>query len=95
MEAVRALPMSVTDYLAFEEKSDVRHEFIGGDVHAMAGESIAHNTIAGNIFAALRAKLRGSPCHAYIENVKLRLEVGREDIFYYPDVVVSCHTMQV
>ena len=91
MEAARVLPMSVDDYLAFEEASAVRHEYIGGDIHAMAGESIAHNTIALNIAGALRAKLRGSPCRIYIENVKLRLQVSREDIFYYPDVVVSCH----
>ena len=57
----------------------------------MAGETEAHNTIAGNIFAALRTKLRGGPCRVYIENFKVRLEIAREDIFYYPDVVVSCH----
>lgn len=91
MEAVRTLPMSVEDYLAFEEVSQVRHEYIGGEIHAMAGESVAHNTIALNIASALRGKLRGGPCRVFIENVKLRLEVAREDIFYYPDVVVSCH----
>jgi Uma2 family endonuclease len=91
MEAARVLPMSVADYLAFEETSDVRHEYIGGEIYAMSGASTAHNTIAGNIFAALRDKLRGGPCRIFIENVKLRLEASREDIFYYPDVVVSCH----
>lgn len=91
MEAARPLPMSVDDYLAFEEASAVRHEYIGGEVHAMAGESVAHNTIAGNIFAQLRGKLRGGSCRVFFENVKLRLEVAREDLFYYPDVVVSCH----
>lgn len=91
MEAARVLPMSVDDYLAFEEKSEVRHEYIGGEIHAMAGETEAHNTIAGNIFAALRGKLRGGACRVYMENFKVRLQVSREDIFYYPDVVVSCH----
>jgi Uma2 family endonuclease len=83
--------MSVEDYLAFEDSSQVRHEYVGGEIHAMAGESVAHNTIAGNIFAALRTKLRGGPCRVFIENVKLHLQVAREDVFYYPDVVVSCH----
>lgn len=91
MEAAHPLPMSVEDYLAFEEASQVRHEFIGGDIHAMAGESVAHNTIAGNMFSALRGKLRGGHCRVFFENVKLRLEVAREEIIYYPDVVVSCH----
>lgn len=91
MGAGRPLPMSVEDYLVFEEQSQVRHEYVGGEIHAMAGESVAHNTIALNIAGALRAKLRGGPCRVFIENVKVHLSVSREDVFYYPDVVVSCH----
>lgn len=91
MEAARTLPMSVEDYLGLEESSTERHEYIGGEIHAMAGETVAHNTIVGNIFAQLRGKLRGGPCRVFMENVKLRLEAAREDIFYYPDVVVSRH----
>jgi Uma2 family endonuclease len=91
MEAARILPLSVADYLAVEETSTVKHEYIGGEIHAMSGASTPHNRIAGNIFAALLGKLRGGPCKVFIENVKVRLEASREDIFYYPDVVVSCH----
>lgn len=91
MEAARTLPISPEDYLAFEETSPVRHEYIGGEIHAMAGESVAHNTIVLNIATALRVKMRGGPCRVFVENVKLRFEVAREDVFYYPDVVVSCH----
>jgi Uma2 family endonuclease len=95
MEAARVLPLSVADYLAFEETSDVRHEYIGGAIHSMSGGSERHSTIAGNIFANLRTNLRGGPCRVYAENFKVRLEAGREDIFYYPDVVVSCHKADI
>jgi Uma2 family endonuclease len=91
MEAVRVSPMSVTGYLAFEEKSEVKHEYIGGEVHAMSGASREHNVIALNIASLLRAKLRGGPCQVFMSDFKVRLEIAREDIFYYPDVVVSCH----
>jgi len=91
MEAGRLLPVSVEDYLASEEAGTVRPEYIGGEIHAVAGESVEHNAIAGNIYAALRNKLRGGPCRVFIENVKVRREIVREDVFYYPDVVVSCH----
>ena len=91
MEAARVLPMSVADYLTFEETSDVKHEFVGGEIHAMSGASLAHNKIALNIASGLRDGLRGGPCQVFINDVKVRLEVAREDIFYYPDVVVSCH----
>ncbi len=95
MEAARVLPMSAADYLAFEETSVVRHEFVGGEIHAMAGESVPHNTLALNIAAAFRTKLRGGPCRVYIENVKVRLEVARDDLFYYPDFVVCCNAFGI
>lgn len=47
------------DYFALEEHSQVRHEFFEGEVFAMVGASITHNTIAGNICMVLRQHLRG------------------------------------
>lgn len=91
MEAARVLPMSVADYLAFEESSAVRHEFVAGEIHAMGGASRAHNKIAGNLFSYLHTGLRGGPCEVFVNDFKVRLEVAREEFFYYPDVVVSCH----
>ncbi len=91
MEVAQVLPLSVADYLAFEETSAVRHEYIGGAIHAMSGGTTTHNRIALSIASHLRTKLRSGPCKVFIENVKVRLEASREDIFYYPDVVVSCH----
>ncbi len=82
--------LSVEDYLSGEQLSEVRHEYIGGDVHAMAGVSKSHNDIAGSIYLALRAHLKGKRCRAYIADVKVRLQVMDNDVFYYPDVVVGC-----
>ena len=51
--------LTLEDYLAGEETSDVKHEYIAGEVFAMAGATEEHVTIAGNLFALLRA-WRGS-----------------------------------
>jgi Uma2 family endonuclease len=83
--------VSVPDYLAGEEQGEIRHEYIGGVLHAMAGASEAHNTIAGNVFAAIHPRLRGGPCRAYVSDFKVHLQIAGEDLFYYPDVVVTCH----
>jgi Uma2 family endonuclease len=91
MEAARVLPMSVADYLALEESSAVKHEFVGGDVHAMSGVSLAHNKITLNIYSSLRAGLHDGPCQVFVADVKVRLEAARDEFFYYPDVVVTCH----
>ena len=79
---------SAEEYFALEEKSPVRHEFFEGEVFAMAGASIAHNTIAGNVYMACRQALRGQNCRVQMEAVRLAVEENRH--YAYPDVMVSC-----
>jgi Uma2 family endonuclease len=85
-----AASISVEEYLAGELKSEVRHEYIGGLVYAMAGASSEHNIICQNLLIALCAHLRGKPCRVFMESVKLRLRSADEDMFYYPDLIVTC-----
>jgi Uma2 family endonuclease len=82
--------IGVEDYLAGEERSEVRHEFIAGEVYAMAGGSEEHAILAGNLFAALHAHLRGKGCRAFMADMKVRLQLRAEDVFYYPDLMVVC-----
>jgi Uma2 family endonuclease len=76
------------DYLKFEEKSDVKHEYIDGYAYAMAGAIDAHVTIAGNLFALLRNHIRSSDCRVYIADMKARIESLNR--YFYPDVMVTC-----
>lgn len=81
-------PIHLFDYLALEEKNEVRHEYLGGEVHAMVGGTMRHNRIAINITARLSERLRGSPCQVFMSD--MRLHVQAADSVYYPDVVVFC-----
>jgi Uma2 family endonuclease len=76
------------EYLQREERSSVKHEYIDGEVYAMAGATDAHVTIALNIAILLRNHLRASGCRVYISDMKARIE--SKNRFYYPDVMVSC-----
>lgn len=76
------------EYLQMEEKSLIKHEYIDGEIYAMAGASDAHVTIAGNLFALLRSHVRGGGCRVYISDMKARIETKNK--FYYPDVMVTC-----
>jgi Uma2 family endonuclease len=87
--------LSVEDYLRHEADGVVRHEYIGGRIHAMADTSEAHNLIAVGLVSAFHTHLRGGPCKAYMADFKVRLEINREDIFYYPDVMVACQRVGV
>jgi len=82
--------LTVEEYLSGEAHRETRHEYLGGMVYAMAGTSDAHNIIAGSFFAEFRNHLRGGPCRAFIADVKARLFLSSRDVFYYPDVMVTC-----
>lgn len=76
------------DYLELEAESTVKHEYINGDVFAMAGTTDRHNTIALNIATLIRPHLRGSDCRVYFADIKARIE--DRNCFYYPDLLVTC-----
>ena len=80
--------LPVEEYLEGERVSEVRHEYVDGQVYAMAGASDDHNRIAGNIFSALHEHLRGKRCEPFMADMKLKLP--ESDVFYYPDVLVAC-----
>ncbi len=81
-------PLTEDDYLRVEEAAAVKHEFVAGRVHAMAGASERHNRIALNIAFHLRAATRGRACRAFMADMKLRLDEG--PVFYYPDAMLVC-----
>ncbi|MCA2696660.1 MAG: Uma2 family endonuclease [Microcystis sp. M040S2] len=76
------------EYLQFEEKSPIKHEYIEGQVYAMAGTTDIHNIIGLNFTFIIRNHLRGSDCRVYFADVKVRLE--KRNHFYYPDILVTC-----
>ena len=82
--------LTVEEYLEGEQRSEVRHEYIGGLVYAMAGTSDEHNIIVSNLLAALHAHLRSKSCRVFVLDAKVRLRLATDDIFYYPDLMVWC-----
>jgi len=75
-------------YLALERQAKHRSEYINGFIFAMAGASRQHNLIAGNIFGELRTQLRGRPCEAYINDMRVKVNVT--GLYTYPDVAALC-----
>ena len=86
MSATAHQPMTLAEFLPWEERQEARYEFDGVGPVAMNGGTWAHNTIAGNIWAALRDQLRGMPCKAATSNQKIEV-MGR---LRYPDAFVVC-----
>jgi Uma2 family endonuclease len=79
--------MSLDEYLAFEERSPIKYEYVGGEVYAMSGVTTRHNLITLNFTTHLRAAARARGCRIFATDVKLRAAADR---MYYPDVIVAC-----
>jgi Uma2 family endonuclease len=79
--------LSVEEYLALEASTGVKHEYVLGQVYALAGASENHNRIAVNVLAALLPAARATGCRVVGSDQKLQ---PGNDLFYYPDVQVLC-----
>lgn len=86
--ATRVDRVSAADYLDRERDAEQRHEFLDGEVVAMAGGSRAHNLLATRVARLLGNHLEGSSCRIYQSDMKVHVE--RANRFYYPDVMVCC-----
>lgn len=78
--------ISEADYLAGEKIAEIKHEYIDGEVFAMAGASASHNRISLNVATRLNVHLDGKSCQPYISDMKVK--VGTK--YFYPDVLVDC-----
>ena len=76
------------DYLKFEREAEMRHEFIVGEIYAMAGETLSHNRICINLGGEVRAKFKGKSCEALSPNMKVRTTTA--SLFSYPDLTIVC-----
>lgn len=81
-------PISEDEYLRLEAQSPVRHEYVDGEMFAMTGGTLRHNTIALNLASVLKSHLRGTPCRAFVNDVQVRVQ--KANAYYYPDLLVAC-----
>ncbi len=79
---------SVKEYFEIEKNSDIKHEFVYGEIFAMSGASERHNTIAFNLGGELYPQLKGTSCRGYISDMRTKVN---DQLYYYPDVVVGCN----
>ena len=84
--------LSVEDYLSGELSADVKHEYVGGRIYAMAGGRNVHHRVSGNFFAAMHRRLRDTACEPFNSDTKVRILLPRQTRFYYPDGMVVCDT---
>jgi Uma2 family endonuclease len=85
--------ISVEDYLRMEETAETKHEYVDGDIVAMAGATREHNEIVSNLIRELGGCLKGKPCGIYPSDFRLTTPAGQN--YFYPDATVVCGDVQL
>lgn len=92
VQAARDLWVRYSDYLASEEKSLTKNEYINGVIYAMAGGTPEHAALTATLLSKLHQALSGRPCRVYSSD--LRVRITKTDLATYPDVTVVCGQFQ-
>lgn len=79
---------TVEEYLEFEKNSEEKHEYYQGEIFAMPGSKVPHNTIAVNLTVLLGQKLKGKSCKPF--NSDQRIYIPQNSLFTYPDISIIC-----
>ncbi len=81
--------ITVEEYLEGEKDGHACHEYIDGEIYAMTGSSRRHNALMVNLLTLFKNGLK-APCEPFVADMKVRIKTDDRDIFYYPDLSVSC-----
>jgi Uma2 family endonuclease len=91
-EPARLAHYTYEDYRRFEEATDARHEYLHGQILAMAGGTPEHAALATAIIGLLERRLAGRPCYPFSSD--LRVRVRATGLATYPDVTVICGELE-
>lgn len=91
MLAQKKTVITPEEYLAMERESDIKSEYLNGEIFAMAGASQEHNQISSNIVRILGNKLLEKPCSVYASDMKVKIETIKVNKYTYPDIVITCN----
>ena len=85
--------ISVEDYLRMEETAETKHEYVNGDIVAMADATREHNEIVSNLIREVGGCLKGKPCGIYPSDFRVTTPAGQN--YFYPDATIVCGDVQL
>jgi len=80
-------PMTLAEFLEWEERQSLRYEFDGVGPVAMTGGTFAHAAVQRNLAIAIGGRLRGKPCQFFGSDLKIQVAEGH---IRYPDGMIVC-----
>ncbi|HVZ97997.1 MAG TPA: Uma2 family endonuclease [Chitinophagaceae bacterium] len=79
---------SIEEYLEMENAATEKHEYYRGEIFAMSGAKMPHNTIFSNLFGGLSVRLKKKKCRPYGSD--MRVHIPENTLFTYPDISIIC-----
>ena len=92
MSAVPKTKLTPAEYLAIERKAEFKSEYYRGEMFAMAGARLPHNTIKENLIVELGSQFKGGPCRTLSSDQ--RVKVNETGLYTYPDIIILCEPPQ-
>ncbi len=81
--------VSFEEYLTGERDTEIRSEYVAGQIYAMAGASELHNTITGDFHTLINSQVPDE-CRVWQSDMKVTLQNDGQYFSYYPDIMASC-----
>ncbi len=86
MTTIVAQNISVEEYLRMDDAAELKHEYAGGEIRMLDGESVAHNTVAANVIGEVGMYIKGKDYRVYPSLMRLATPVASG--YFYPDVTI-------
>ena len=84
---------TVREYVLIEDASiGVKHEYVSGEIYAMAGGSPEHAALTNALALLIGSHLRGGPCRTYSSD--LRIAIAAAEVYTYADLTVVCDPIE-
>lgn len=86
----RPAPIDIDEYIEGETRTEIKHEYLDGEVVAMEGASAKHGLVVTGLGLALGLHARRKGCQLFMADMKLRVDHAEQTYFYYPDLLLAC-----
>ena len=93
MSAVPTPRLTPEQYLELDRRSERRSEYHDAQMYPIETATINHGRIQGNLYTALRERLKNTPCEAIVSSV--RVSIPRYKRYTYPDLIVACGKLEL
>lgn len=90
MKAHKLPILSVKEYIQQEVESNVKYEYHNGKIYALAGGTLNHGLISGNVYSEMRNKLKENKSNCLPFNSDIKLHIEESNSYVYPDTMVIC-----